>query len=1225
MSAENQSPMSESQKPKSAKKSGPVKGQMSLLSFFGKPAASTSSPSQQPPPIAGTLSQASPTSSAAPTKSNITETPSGTKKQNAPKKQVVMSDDLDNMFDDHEETLNAMEVDEAHASNAIADMEVDVRDDEPGKLFRKTPGGKRNRAPEDDDDDDNDDDSQSMKTPKSKKSKRKRVIEDDDDDDQGAFTPGADDSNEMSLDEDDQGDDDDEPKSSKSYKTPKGSLKTFAFKIPGSSKSVDSSPSGFKTPKGKISSSRPASSSKKSVMDDDEKRNDRLQKFNVKNEKRYGFLKDIQDAERRAPDDPEYDPRTIYVPRSAFEAFTDFEKQYWEVKKNYWDTVVFFKKGKFYELYEKDADIGHQQFDLKLTDRTGMRMVGVPENSFDTWAAQFLAKGHKVARVEQIENSVGKTLRERESSGSKAEKVIRRELKSVLTVGTLVDSGLLTDDMSTYCLSLKEELVSENRPKFGVCFVDTATAEFRICSFDDDIDRTRLETLLLQLKPRELVLEKSTMSAKTARIIKNSCGGAVQINYLKPESEFWDADTTADEICSGAYFAKNGSDGKYDSWPRVIRATTKQSTAMSALGGLIWYLRSLKLDKDLVSAGNFHTYDPVQEAASLVLDGQTLLNLEVFENSVDGSDVGTLFRLLNRCTTPSGKRLFKRWVCHPLRSIPALEDRLDATDDLLQTEGLLETLTSAFSQLPDLERILSRIHTGGCKVKDFVGALDSLETLLEEMQKLSDTAQSFKSRRLASLIQSGFPATLKVHIKWFKDAFDHEQALKEDKITPSDGYDAVYDDAEANVERIDTLFEEHKTEAESEIIAKGLKYKDMGKEIYQLEVPARVKVPKDWVVMSKTKDVNRYYSPEIKKLVKEMTEAKETREAAIREVKSRMYSKFNENYADWMKVVNSLAEIDCLMSLANCRSALGEPSCRPQYVEDGPSVFRVHELRHPCVVPGFGSDFIPNDTKLGGDEPTMILLTGPNMGGKSTLLRQSCIAAIMSQLGCYVPARSCVLTPFDRIFTRIGANDNILAGQSTFMVELAETSRILREATPRSLVILDELGRGTSTFDGYAVAFACLHHLAIRVRCLGLFSTHYGSLTSEFADNALVGMRFMSFVADEDKREITFLYKLEEGVCPKSFGMNVAHMAGIPNGIVDRADEVAAQFENSHRMRQVKALGSGSQVSMARLADFVELVRTGEMMSVQSADEAALKKQLAVAQAVWTSLQIRAE
>eukprot|EP00842_Homolaphlyctis_polyrhiza_P005515 jgi/Hompol1/5965/HPOL_000166-RA len=325
-----------------------------------------------------------------------------------------------------------------------------------------------------------------------------------------------------------------------------------------------------------------------------EKKKARAETFKDKNELRYSWLLDIKDSDGRPVDHPDYDPRTLFVPSNAWRNFTPFEKQFWEIKSTHWDTVVFFKKGKFYELYEKDADIGHQQFDLKLTDRVNMRMVGVPESSFDHWAAQFIAKGYKVAKVEQMENAVAKNMRDRESN-RKEEKIIRRELTSVLTAGTLVDAGLLTKDMATYCMAIKEEVVADHLPpSFGVCFVDTATAEFSMCSFTDDQNRTKLETLITQIKPVELVLEKGMPSKPTMRLLKTNLDRP-QFNFLVRDKEFWDETVTIDELRRGAYFkdANGTDDDGHKNWPAAIIATARQPLAISALGGLVSYLRSV--------------------------------------------------------------------------------------------------------------------------------------------------------------------------------------------------------------------------------------------------------------------------------------------------------------------------------------------------------------------------------------------------------------------------------------------------------------------------------------------------------------------------------------------------------------------------------------------------------------------------------------------------------
>ncbi|KAI8377990.1 muts domain V-domain-containing protein [Radiomyces spectabilis] len=827
---------------------------------------------------------------------------------------------------------------------------------------------------------------------------------------------------------------------------------------------------------------------------------ERTQKFKEKNDVRYSWLAEQKDANGNPVGSPEYDPRTLYIPKQAWNNFTPFERQYWEVKSKQWDTLVFFKKGKFYELYEKDADIGHQIFDLKMTDRVNMRMVGVPEMSFDYWAAQFIAKGHKVARVDQMETAIGKTMREK-TEQSKADKIIRRELTSVLTAGTLVDAGLLTDDMSTYCMSIKEYCPAENLPPtFGICFVDTATAEFNVVTFEDDVNRTKFETLIMQIKPRELVTEKNRLSQSTRRILKNTLDSPIW-NMLMPDIEFWDARTTADEIRIAGYFNSNLDND--DSWPQAFKAALEKPILMSAVGGLLWYLRSLKLDKELVSARNIHAYDPIRNASSLVLDGQTLANLEIFQNSYDGSTEGTLFKLIGNSVTPFGKRLFKRWLCHPLRRAVDINARLDAIEDLMRMVDLHEELTNHLAGMPDLERLISRIHSGRCKVKEFLTTLEGFRKTQQIISCLRSYADNLTSALLQNLVES-FP-NIDERVEFFSQAFitaevdiDYQKMIS---IIPKKGVNKEWDALNKQIKDLEVEFDRYLLQLKKDLRCAKLVFKDLGKEIYQVEVPKGVKVPQDWIQLSATSKVNRYWNSKIKGMVTQYKELLETKNAFIKNFTSEVYADFDQHYVMWLNAVQHIAQVDALVGLAKGSMNLGEPACRPQVLEQEESVMEFEELRHPCVVPGVATDFIPNDTRLGGQEPSIIVLTGPNMGGKSTLLRQTCVAIIMAQLGCYVPARSCRLTPCDRIYTRIGANDNIMAGQSTFMVELAETSKILHEATPRSMVILDELGRGTSTFDGYAIAYAVLHYLATHVGCLAMFSTHYQTLCREFERN----------------------------------------------------------------------------------------------------------------------------
>ncbi|KAJ1942892.1 DNA mismatch repair protein msh6, partial [Kickxella alabastrina] len=1024
----------------------------------------------------------------------------------------------------------------------------------------------------------------------------------------------------------------------------------------------------------------------------DESKRLRVSNFAKKNDERYAWLEDVRDAQGVRPGEVGYDKRTLLIPASSWKQFSPFERQYWEIKSQHWDTVVFFKKGKFYELYENDATIGHQEFDLKMTDRVNMRMAGVPESSFDHWVSQFLAKGYKIARVDQMESKLAKDMRERGSS-KKGDSLVSRELTGVLTVGTLVDPSLLTQDLSTFCLALVEathEVANSGEASayvtsFGIAFVDTSTAQFHMCTIaDDDDDRSALETLLVQLNPREVIYVRggagpghraaaalsaaaltkgasntgsglgdllltspdawdgmAGISQPTWRTLKNTCGPNTDWIAMAPRREFWDVPTTKHEIDQAGYFASSEEPKK---WPEALqRAADKDPLALTAVGGLLSYLRTLMLDKDLASLGNFSFYSPMQNSTALVLDGPTISNLDIFSISSDNGNTaaiggasrptsidGTLFALLNHVRTPFGRRLLSRWTCHPLRHSAAINARLNVVDFFLSNGELSDSIVDVLAGLTDLERGLSRIHSGRCKVPDFIAVLSGLASvslMMERLRKEHGCDNSALPARIKTLLRV-FPP-LDELLAEFTSSFDANVASAEGRLLPFPGGDQPCDEIMAKIGEHDEWLAQHLKEIRKRFGCASIVYKNMGKEHYQLEMPTTVKVPDNFFRLSATKAVNRYWSPELRTKVQERAEAMETKSMVLDSYQSRLYARFDRHYALLMKAVSVVAELDCLLALSTASSCLGTPACRPIILESNGNAggyIEFRQLRHPCVAlsSAGASDFVANDIVLGrkhdagtkandGDSASMILLTGPNMGGKSTLLRQLCLGVILAQLGCYVPAQSAAILPVDRLFTRIGARDNMLAGRSTFMVEMAETSTILRYASPRSLVVLDELGRGTSTHDGEAVAYGVLHSLCSRLGCLGFFSTHYGLLADSLLKPAANGgsgstvephlrPMFMACAVNEEEHRVTFLYRLQRGIASKSHGMNVAAMAGVPVSIVRNANAIAEKFERELKQRQ--ALKSGSSVDDGEAAvpltmqsDFANLLRMAALQS----------------------------
>jgi DNA mismatch repair protein MSH6 len=570
-------------------------------------------------------------------------------------------------------------------------------------------------------------------------------------------------------------------------------------------------------------------------------------------------------------------------------------------------------------------------------------------------------------------------MRERDGKAKKADKIIRRELACILTGGTLVDGGMLQDDMATYCAAIKESVV-DDKPAFGIAFVDAATGQFFLSEFEDDVDLTKFETFVAQTSPRELLLEKSRLSTKALRILKNNTGPTTIWNYLKPGTEFWDADLARRELdCSGYFKSQEGQD---EVWPEKLSDAKDKDLAMCALGGLTHYLRVLKLDQNLLSQGNFESYNPIHRNGTLILDGQSLINLEIFSNTANGGPEGTLFSLLNRCITPFGKRLFRQWVCHPLCDVRKINERLDAVEMLNADRSILKQFSSQMTKMPDLERLISRIHAGACRPEDFVRVLDGFEQIDYTMGLLEafGGGNGLVDRLIASM------PNLKEPLGYWETAFDKQKARDDKLLIPQRGIEEDFDSSQDELDRIKDELQHLLEKQKTAVKCKTLKFTDVGKEVYQIEAPKAVKVPSSWRQMSATAAVKRYYFKELESLVRELQEAEETHSQIVKEVASSFFKRFDIDYEIWLQAIRIISQLDCLISLAKASSSLGMPSCRPVFVDNERSVVEFKELRHPCMT-NTVDDFIPNDIKLGGDEAKINLLTGANAAGKSTILR----------------------------------------------------------------------------------------------------------------------------------------------------------------------------------------------------------------------------------------------
>ncbi|KAH8084332.1 DNA mismatch repair protein Msh6 [Cristinia sonorae] len=921
----------------------------------------------------------------------------------------------------------------------------------------------------------------------------------------------------------------------------------------------------------------------------------------------FSFLLDVKDKDGVRPGEPGYDPRTLYIPPKAWKGFTPFEKQFWEIKQNHYDTVLFFQKGKFFELYEEDARIGHQVFDLKLTQRVKMSMVGVPEGSFTQWASRFLAKGYKVGRVEQAETALGMDMRlaadkgKSKAKGDTGDKIVRRVLNKVYTNGTLVDEALLLDEQAGHCVSIREdgEEDKDGSGAFGICVLDSSTSEFNMSSFEDDVCRTKMETMMRQLRPKEIIFTKGNLSVSTTRLLKAVLSDDCLWTTLR-ESEGMSYEKTLKEL--NKLYPAGDDDVEMDdnvhglasNVPEAIRKMAGCKAAVEALGSMIWYLRTLNIDKDILSMKNFNVYDPMKKGEGLVLDGQTLAHIEVLLNN-EGTEEGSLLKLLGRCSTPSGKRLFRIWLCMPLRIVADINARLDAVEDLLDHPTFEADFEALVKGLPDFERIVSRIHAKNCKVKDFLNVLNSFGRLSKGLSDLADKSESFKSKTILGLLRAA--PDLRPNLKHVKAMFT-QMENNADVLLPVDGQDEAYDTIQEEIVNLERELDNKLIKFEKQYKLK-LQYWHSGigsKEIYLVQTKAGEKgVPKEWTKSGGTKAFSRWVVPSLQPTIRSLKEARENRNTIIKAFMNRLFAEFDEDRGVWLRAVRVLSELDCLFSLAKASSSMPEPRCRPVFVEGDAAFVDFVELRHPalCVSSSLKNDFIPNDVKLGGDMAKIALLTGPNMGGKSTAMRMTAVGVIMAQLGMMVPAKQARLCPVDAILTRMGAYDNMFSNASTFKVELDECCKILRDATPRSLVILDELGRGTSTYDGMAIAAAVLHQLATHTLSLAFFATHYGSLTDDYSYHPNIRNMHMKTHVDDEKMELVFLYKLVEGVAASSFGTHVANLAGVPMGVIERADVISKDFARNfkEKIEGKKKSDKSSSLPLVVQADFAYLFK----------------------------------
>ena len=836
------------------------------------------------------------------------------------------------------------------------------------------------------------------------------------------------------------------------------------------------------------------------------------------------------------------------------ESSTPLMRQYAAIKNQHPGSLLFFRLGDFYELFFDDAVVAARELQIQLTSRNkekgvAVPMCGVPYHSAENYLLKLIRKGFKVAVCEQTEDP------------RLAKKLVRREVTRVMTPGTVADS-LLGSEENNFLAAV---VTQENGAGFAA--LDLSTGDFRATEFRGEDAARRVREELEQLRPRELLF-RSSMPLFDARRERSESGVAET-----PLEDWVFAPDYAIPLVEN-HFAVLSLEGF---------GLANRPAAATAAGAVLHYVRSTQRGT-LAHVDRIGFYE---RQDCLVLDAVTVRNLELveplFANS--GDDV-TLFRSLDATLTPMGKRLLRAWLLRPAIEREVIEPRLDAVEAQKKETVGREELRRSLDGILDLERLLSRVTLETASPRDLL----ALSASLARIPKVRDALAAFEARRLQTLAAS------LDDLPELRQRVD-STIVPEPPLTFAEGgviaagIDPGLDelrDLSRNSKQYLAQVEERERRRTG-IASLKVKFNSVFGYYIEISKPNLHLAPADYERKQTLVAAERFTTPELKEHETKILEAQEK----IIEIERRVFTELRAAIAAQARRVRqsalALAEVDVLASFAHL--AANRDYCRPQL--DNSADIEIVAGRHPVIerqeLMQSSERFVPNDLFLNSTTENILVLTGPNMGGKSTYLRQAALTVVMAQMGSFVPARSARLGVVDRIFTRIGASDNLARGRSTFMVEMTETAAILNTATPRSLILLDEIGRGTSTYDGLALAWAVIEHLHARVRAKTLFATHYHELTELAAQ--LSGVKNFHVSVRESTGGIVFLRKVEPGSADRSYGIEVAKLAGLPSEVIARAREVLAEHEQSEHAVTAHLASDEIAPPAAQLAIFTPLAQ----------------------------------
>ena len=786
-------------------------------------------------------------------------------------------------------------------------------------------------------------------------------------------------------------------------------------------------------------------------------------------------------------------------------------KQYMAVKTKHPDCIVMFRMGDFYEMFYEDAKTAARELNITLTSRgKGEKkapLAGIPYHAIEPYITKLIKKGYKLAICEQLEDP------------KFAKGVVKRDVTRIMTPGTVMESNILNERTNNYIMSLTKE-----NNQYGIALADISTGEFIVSNISLF---TKLMDEVTRFAPIEIVmplsLEKSGLSSD---LIASGL-------FISPydDRHFWEmkAKDTLLEHFKVANLDGYGCTG----------------LSINAAGALLSYLK----DTQKITLPHINRIKVFHNEEFMMLDQNTIRNLELLRNIKENTGAGTFISAIDRTITAIGSRLLRKWVLRPLRSIEQITERLDTVDELSMNRLVAAEIHEILPKMYDIERIIGRINFGNANARDLVAMKSSLK-VLPELKDVTRKSDAKLIRKIDSL--SGMEVIVDVIEARIKE--EPALGINEGGII-REGYNAELDRMHNASRNAKKLIAEIENNERNRTGIKSLKIKYNRIFGYFIEVtkPNLSLVPVNYIKRQTQVNSERFVTEELKELESMILSSQEKSIALEYELFKEVIEKIKEKTAEIQEIANYIGQLDCLNSFA--LSSLEHNYCRP--VIDNSNVIDIKNGRH-AVVEHIEPEFIPNDVHLDSENRLMII-TGPNLSGKSTVMRQTALIVLMAQIGSYVPAESARIGIVDRIFTRIGAHDDITKGQSTFMVEMNETANIINNATDKSLIILDEIGRGTSTFDGISIAWAVAEYINNNIRAKTMFATHYHQMNYLAKKHA--GIKNYNIAVKEDADRIILLRKLVEGGTDKSYGVYVAKLAGMPLEIIERAKAIMEKLE----------------------------------------------------------------